>query len=79
VNSAVPGSVLRTSRWLLPRAALRPAERFFEQGSLSARGFDRVLRLSWTIADLAGNAVPDDGAVEEALFFRTGGAGTWAA
>ena len=79
LNAAVPGSALRKPRWLLPRAALRQAQSFLEQGTLSARGFDRVLRLSWTIADLAGNTVPDAEAVSEALFFRTGGAGTWAA
>jgi magnesium chelatase family protein len=79
LNAAVPGAVLRTSRWLLPVAALRPAQRFLEQGTLSARGFDRVLRLAWTVADLAGQAVPDAGAVDEALYFRTGGAGAWAA
>jgi magnesium chelatase family protein len=79
VNGAVPGALLRTSRWLLPRAALRPAQHFLEQGSLSARGFDRVLRLAWTVADLAGHSVPDAGDVDEALYFRTGGAGAWAA
>jgi magnesium chelatase family protein len=79
VNAAVPGAVLRTPRWLLPPAALAPAQRFLEQGTLSARGFDRVLRLAWTVADLAGRAVPEAGDVDEALYFRTGGAGAWAA
>lgn len=79
VNGAVPGAVLRTSQWLLPPAALRPAQRFLEQGTLSARGFDRVLRLAWTVADLAGHTTPDAGDVDEALYFRTGGAGAWAA
>jgi magnesium chelatase family protein len=79
VNAAVPGAVLRTSRWLLPMGALRPAQRFLEQGTLSARGFDRVLRLAWTAADLAGRVTPDAGDVDEALYFRTGGAGAWAA
>jgi magnesium chelatase family protein len=79
VNAAVPGAVLRGSRWLPPRAVLAPAERYLEQGSLSARGFDRVLRLSWTLADLAGRTTPIAQDVDEALFFRTGGVGTWAA
>jgi magnesium chelatase family protein len=79
LNGAVPGALLRASRWMLPVAALRPAQRFLEQGSLSARGFDRVLRLAWTVADLAGHTIPDAGDVDEALYFRTGGAGAWAA
>jgi magnesium chelatase family protein len=79
INAAVPGALLRSSRWLLPRAALQPAQRFLDQGTLSARGFDRVLRLAWTAADLAGHPTPDAGDVDEALYFRTGGAGAWAA
>jgi magnesium chelatase family protein len=79
INAAVPGTALRSPRWLLSASALRPAHHFLEQGSLSARGFDRVLRLAWTVADLAGHAVPEAGDVDEALYFRTGGAGAWAA
>ena len=79
VNSAVPGVNLRTAPWLLPRPALRPAQAFLDRGSLTARGFDRVLRLAWTIADLAGETVPDAGHVSEALFYRTGRANSWAA
>ncbi len=79
VNGAVPGAALRKPRWLLPRSALHPAQSHLEQGSLSARGFDRVLRLAWTIADLGGRDVPDAEAVSEALFFRTGGVSAWAA
>ncbi|HEV7193582.1 MAG TPA: YifB family Mg chelatase-like AAA ATPase [Jatrophihabitantaceae bacterium] len=79
INRAVPGRDLRCGRWRLSRAALRPAERYLERGQLSARGFDRVLRLAWSIADLAGHTVPDAGDVAEALYFRTGDAGQWAA
>jgi magnesium chelatase family protein len=79
VNAAVPGATLRNSRWLLPPAVLRPAQSFLEQGTLSARGFDRILRIAWTVADLAGQPVPGDDEVAEALFFRTGGASVWAA
>jgi magnesium chelatase family protein len=79
VNAAVPGSTLRNGPWPLPSAVLRPARTFLEQGSLSARGFDRVLRIAWTIADLAGRTVPDAEDVAEALYFRTGRETSWAA
>ena len=79
MNAEVPGAALRGGRWLLPPAALRPARAHLESGALSARGFDRMLRLAWTIADLAGHAVPDVGDVGEALFHRTGRPGSWAA
>jgi magnesium chelatase family protein len=78
-NSAVPGSVLRKKRWLLSPSVLRPAKNFLEQGSLSARGFDRVLRIAWTVADLNGSSSPTATDVSEALHFRTGRAGSWAA
>jgi Mg chelatase-related protein len=79
VNAAVPGSILRSAPWLLPHPVLRAAQSFLEQGSLSARGFDRVLRLAWTIADVSGLAVPDAECMAEALYFRTGRALSWAA
>ncbi|HEY0508800.1 MAG TPA: YifB family Mg chelatase-like AAA ATPase [Blastococcus sp.] len=69
VNSQVPGRLLR-ERWAVPRSSLRLAERALERGSLSVRGFDRVLRVSWTLADLAGRMVPGADEVAEALGMR---------
>lgn len=75
-NGEVPGYALRSLPWRLPMAVLAPVEGALQRGQLSARGFDRVLRLSWSVADLNGHTVPGAGDVGEALFFRTGnGAG----
>jgi magnesium chelatase family protein len=71
-NADVPGAALRRRPWVLPAAVAAPAEGYLQRGELSARGFDRVLRLSWTLADLAGRSVPTAADVAEALFFRTG-------
>lgn len=71
-NGEVPGSALRLRPWRLPRAALGAVEGCVQRGQLSARGFDRVLRLAWTLADLGGRTVPSRDDVGEALFFRTG-------
>lgn len=79
VNGSVPGSTLRGKPWALPHSVLRSAEGFLQRGEISARGFDRVLRLAWTVADLAGHTVPEAGDIAEALFFRTGRSGSWAA
>lgn len=68
-NSQVPGRLLR-ERWPIPRASLQLAERALERGSLSVRGFDRVLRVAWTLADLAGRTVPGPDEVAEALGMR---------
>jgi magnesium chelatase family protein len=78
-NGEVPGSALRTGRWALPRLVLAPVETQLRRGQLSGRGFDRVLRLAWTLADLAGRATPAAADVAEALFFRTGQSEGWAA
>jgi magnesium chelatase family protein len=79
MNGAIPGSVLRAPPWALPHPVLRPAETYLQRGEITARGFDRVLRLAWSVADLAGRAVPSVGDVAEALYFRTGEGGSWAA
>jgi magnesium chelatase family protein len=78
-NGSVPGSLLRSAPWALPRPVLDPAERFLQRGQISARGLDRVLRLAWTVADLGGHDSPDAGDVAEALYFRTGATERWAA
>jgi len=69
LNSQVPGRLLR-ERWPVARSSLALAERALERGSLSVRGFDRVLRVAWTIADLAGRSVPGGDDVAEALGMR---------
>lgn len=79
VNAGVPGSELRSPRWLPRHTALRAAAHTLERGMLSARGFDRVLRLSWTLADLSGRTTPAAEDVAEALFYRTGQSESWAA
>lgn len=71
VNSEVPGHELRT-RWLVAPGALAAAERDMERGLLTARGLDRVLRVAWTIADLAGRDRPQACDVGLALELRTG-------
>ena len=43
-----------------------------ERGWLSARGCDRVLKVAWTLADLAGRSAPGRSEVAEAIGLRTG-------
>ncbi len=70
-NSEVPGHELRT-RWRVAPGALRDVEREMERGLLTARGLDRVLRVAWTVADLAGHDHPHLDDVGQALQLRTG-------
>ncbi|BAL92231.1 putative magnesium chelatase [Actinoplanes missouriensis 431] len=72
LNTEVPGPALRRRPWGLPppdTALLRAA---LDRGALSARGFDRVLRLAWTIADLDGRDRPAKSDVAEAFQMRMG-------
>ncbi len=78
-NGEVPGRALRQRPWRLPRATVYPAEQHLDRGALSVRGFDRVLRIAWTVADLAGHAIPDADDMAEAVFLRTGRSAAWAA
>ena len=56
-NADIPGSDLR--RAFAPGAgALVPLEHAMDLGEISARGVDRVIRVAWTLADLAGVARP---------------------
>jgi magnesium chelatase family protein len=68
-NAEVPGRELR-GRWRLPRGVTASVQRMVDRGQLSARGYDRVLRLAWTVADLGGRAVPAAGDVNEAAYLR---------
>jgi magnesium chelatase family protein len=54
VNAEVPGAVLRSAPWRPPNADLKLLNRLLDLGTLSTRGYDRVLRIAWTLADLQG-------------------------
>ena len=66
LNAEIPGSVLR--RTFRPAAgALAPLERAMDRGLISARGADRIIRMSWTLADLAGVDRPRHAEISAAL------------
>lgn len=71
LNAQVPGPYLRR-QLKLGRAVTKELDRALERGSLSMRGYDRCVRLAWTIADLAGNHSPTVENICEALILRGG-------
>jgi magnesium chelatase family protein len=73
LNAEIPGSELRRSYAPAP-GALAPLERAMDLGEISARGVDRVIRLSWTVADLADVARPTIAEVSYALGLWLGAA-----
>ena len=75
-NGEVPGYEFRR-RCPLGADVIYLVEDQVIDGRLTQRGADRVVRLAWTLADLAGAARPDAPHVKEALWLRTdGGVGT---
>ncbi|WP_426520776.1 YifB family Mg chelatase-like AAA ATPase [Diaminobutyricibacter sp. McL0618] len=71
-NCQVTGNWLRTGPRRLPQTATRSLDRAFERGALTMRGFDRTLRLAWTLADLDTALTPTAHHVGAALFLRRG-------
>jgi len=69
-NAEVPGPYLR-GPLALPGAVTRDLDRALDAGLLSIRGYDRVLRVAWTEADLEGVTLPDRDHVGRALLLRS--------
>jgi len=70
LNSQVPGPWLRGPRARLGPSTTASIDRALERGGLTMRGYDRVLRLAWTIADLAGAPQPTADHLGRALYLR---------
>ena len=71
-NAEVPGHWIR--RALGPdRTLMQDLDRALDRGLLSLRGVDRVLRVAWTIADLAGRTAPGRSEIGQGLLLRTRG------
>lgn len=71
-NGQVPGPWLRNGDRMLPRAVTAPLDRALERGAITMRGYDRVLRVAWTVSDLDGTDRPDAQQIGRALFLRKG-------
>lgn len=70
-NGEVPAVEL-LRRWPLRRAAMVHADLAMDNGLLTARGFGRVARLAWTLADLCEAAEPAQAHVDMALGYKIG-------
>jgi magnesium chelatase family protein len=68
-NGEVPGNYLRADL-KLPLVVTRDVDHALDRGWLSIRGYDRVLRIAWSISDLAGRARPESDDVGQALMLR---------
>ena len=71
VNADIPGSELDRS-YLPPAEAVAPLRRAVDLGEISARAAHQVIRVAWTLADLAGNTRPGPQECGQALAFLSG-------
>ena len=70
-NAEVPGPVVRRI-WRPGRAEAALLDRAVRTGRLTGRGYDRVLRLALTSADLGGRDLPSESDLATALALRCG-------
>nr|BFF24163.1 YifB family Mg chelatase-like AAA ATPase [Glycomyces mayteni] len=72
LNSEVPGPILRSAQWRLPAPVRGYADDLLMKERITARGYDRILKLAWTIADLREHDSPTADDVAEASELRLG-------
>jgi magnesium chelatase family protein len=72
INARVSGPWLRDGPLALPATVRRPIDMALHRGSLTLRGYDRVLRVAWTLSDLAGRPTPTVHEIGRALFMKKG-------
>lgn len=70
LNAHVPGHLYRGGPFRLPREVTRPLDRALDRGQITMRGYDRCLKLAWTLSDLAGTNRPGQDEVGSALGLR---------
>ena len=75
LNAEVSGAYLRRLNRENPKAT-QVLELALTRGTISMRGFDRCLRIAWSIADLEGQEQLNASIVGEAMFLR--GSENWA-
>ncbi len=70
LNSQVPGHWLRGPHARLGSVVTAGLDRALERGGITMRGYDRVLRLGWTLADLDAADSPSADHIGRALYLR---------
>jgi magnesium chelatase family protein len=71
LNSEIPSRALRTT-YKPERSAMNFLHDELDKERLTARGLHKIIRLSWTLADLNGNAIPQIADVKRAYQLREG-------
>ena len=68
-NAQVPGSYMRKNMPIASGVVAR-LEKALDQGRISMRGYDRCLRVAWSVADLADRETPNEYDIAQAIYLR---------
>jgi magnesium chelatase family protein len=66
LNAEIPGAELRRA-FPPEQGALKSLDRAMELGQVSARGADKIVRVAWSVADLAAKPCPGAGEIDVAI------------
>ncbi len=72
LNNEVPGPWLRARARRPGTQTMATLDRALERGGVTMRGYDRVLRVAWSIADFEGATMPSAEHIAQALYLRRG-------
>lgn len=72
LNVDVPGTWLREGPSAPSPTVRRPLDAALHRGSITLRGYDRVLRVAWTLADIAGRPQLSLDDIGRALYLKKG-------
>jgi magnesium chelatase family protein len=72
VNAHVPGTWLREGPSSPSPAVRRPLDAALHRGAITLRGYDRVLRVAWSLADLSGKPQLGPEEIGRALYLKKG-------
>lgn len=72
VNAHVPGTWLREGPCAPSPAVRRPLDAALHRGAITLRGYDRVLRVAWSLADLSGRPQLGVDEIGRALYLKKG-------
>lgn len=72
VNAGVSGSWLRLGALAPPPVVRRPLDAALQRGALTLRGYDRVLRVAWSLADLEDESRLTLDHIGRALYLKKG-------
>jgi len=72
LNAQLPGTWLRDGPAAPPTLVRRPLDAALHRGALTLRGYDRVLRVAWSLADLDGSSQLGAEHIGRALYLKKG-------